>query len=104
MPAGNYDIVSAVRHMRQQQCKFRVVGLSATPGSDSSKVQEVIDNLMITRVEHRAESDPEVQPYVHQKDIRLEVRRGVLPRAHVRVHACACACARVGAGAWFGGW
>lgn len=118
--AGNYDIVSAVKHMREGKCKFRVVGLSATPGSEAGKVQaglgretlqhesgtlqhvaspsslacsstnsrqswnqpmpacpplqEVIDNLMICRVEHRAESDPEVLPNVHHKQIELEVR------------------------------
>lgn len=33
------DIVLAVKHMRDQKCKFRVLGLSATPGADGSKVQ-----------------------------------------------------------------
>ena len=36
-------------------------------------MQEVIDNIMICRVEHRSESDPEVQPHVHHKQIQLEV-------------------------------
>ena len=38
-PAGNYDIVSAVKLLREKRCKFRVLGLSATPGSDGGKVQ-----------------------------------------------------------------
>ena len=52
------------------------------PGTTISKarvpwlLQEVIDNLMICRVEHRTESDSEVVPHVHQKDVRVEVRGG----------------------------
>lgn len=38
-PAGNSEIVRAVAHMREARCKFRVLGLSATPGADGSKVQ-----------------------------------------------------------------
>ena len=36
---GNYDIVSAVKHMRERKCKFRILGLSATPGADGTRVQ-----------------------------------------------------------------
>lgn len=38
-PAGNSEIVRAVSHMREARCKFRVLGLSATPGADGGKVQ-----------------------------------------------------------------
>lgn len=32
-------MVRAVQHMRENKCKFRVLGLSATPGADGAKVQ-----------------------------------------------------------------
>lgn len=37
--AGKHDVVHAVQHMRQHKCRFRVLGLSATPGADGAKVQ-----------------------------------------------------------------
>ncbi|KAJ1425701.1 hypothetical protein B484DRAFT_397828 [Ochromonadaceae sp. CCMP2298] len=37
---------------------FRVVALSATPGSDAKKVQSVLSNLQIAHIELRAEDDP----------------------------------------------
>ena len=37
--AGKSDVVEAIRHMREAGCKFRVVGLSATPGSKKEAIQ-----------------------------------------------------------------
>ncbi|KAI3429818.1 hypothetical protein D9Q98_010131 [Chlorella vulgaris] len=72
---GNMDIVLAVKHMRDQKCKFRVLGLSATPGADGSKVQEVINHLMIAAIEFRTEQDSDVAPYTHQKVVEPIVVR-----------------------------
>lgn len=36
---GNSDIVLAVKKLRQDKCKFRVLGLSATPGSSNEAIQ-----------------------------------------------------------------
>ncbi len=33
------DIVLAVAHMRRAKCQFRVLGLSATPGSNREAIQ-----------------------------------------------------------------
>lgn len=118
----------AVKKMQDQKCKFRVLGLSATPGSSNEAIQvlpttavtaacqrmqhflhcgpchgsflhnlqitdltvqsslraaalsslsrsviphnvmqEVIDNLTISAIQHRSESDPDIQPHVHQR-------------------------------------
>ena len=35
-------------------------------------MQAVIDNLMISKIEHRTESDPDVKPYVFTKLINVE--------------------------------
>ena len=45
------------------KAQFRVLALSATPGSEVRKIQQVIDNLLITRIEVRTEDDPDVLPY-----------------------------------------
>jgi ERCC4-related helicase len=36
---GKNDAVSAISKMRADQCKFRVIGLSATPGSKREAIQ-----------------------------------------------------------------
>lgn len=36
---GNSDVVLAVKKLREEKCKFRVVGLSATPGSSNEAIQ-----------------------------------------------------------------
>eukprot|EP00741_Cyanophora_paradoxa_P021381 tig00021350_g20640.t1 len=52
---------------------MRVVGLTATPGSDAASVQAVVDNLLVERVAARSEGDPDVAPHVHGKE--PEVKR-----------------------------
>lgn len=36
---GNSDVVLAVKKLREEKCKFRVLGLSATPGSNNESIQ-----------------------------------------------------------------
>ena len=65
---GQADIVKAVKDMRNvKECKFRVLGLSATPGSSHEQVQEVIDSLGISTLVFKDETDKDVAPYVHNK-------------------------------------
>ena len=45
----------------------RIIGLTASPGSDLAKIEEVCRNLFIEDIEIRTESDPDVKPYVHEK-------------------------------------
>ena len=66
---GQADVAQAVKHMRNiQRLKFRVLGLSATPGGSSAQVQEVINTLGISTVVFKNETDKDVKPYVHKKD------------------------------------
>lgn len=44
---GNSDVVLAVKKLRGDKCKFRVLGLSATPGSSNEAIQVM---LVIPRV------------------------------------------------------
>lgn len=46
---------------------FRVLALSATPGSDPEKVQNIINNLHISRIEIRDEQSMDIRAYVHKK-------------------------------------
>src|SRR3989338_5086491 len=47
----------------------RIIGLTASPGSDLDRIQEVCKNLYIEEIEIRTDEDPDVRPYVHDIDI-----------------------------------
>lgn len=67
---GQADVAQAVRFMRNEKhLKFRVVGLSATPGSNVNQIQDVITNLGIGFVFFRSDDDDDVKSYVHGKHI-----------------------------------
>ncbi len=64
-----YAYTSVVRELEDNGAKFRILALSATPGSDMKKVQDVVYNLRIANVEVRTEDDPEIAPYRHDREI-----------------------------------
>ena len=66
---GSYSYVEAVKAIRRFNDSFRVLALTATPGSDVDKVQEVIDGLGISRVEIRTEESIDIREYVHARQI-----------------------------------
>ncbi len=51
----------------------RVIGLTASPGSDLKKILEVCKNLYSKEIEIRIESDPDVKPYVQEVKIEKEM-------------------------------
>ncbi|CRK31624.1 hypothetical protein BN1708_018791, partial [Verticillium longisporum] len=55
--------------MRRFNPYFRVLALTATPGSKVETVQEVIDNLGISHTEIRTEDSIDIRQYVHQRNI-----------------------------------
>ncbi|GAW18260.1 hypothetical protein ANO14919_077340 [Xylariales sp. No.14919] len=65
---GNYSYVKVVSFMRRFSKSFRILALTATPGSKVEAVQEVIDGLGISHVDIRTENSLDIIPYVHQRD------------------------------------
>jgi ERCC4-related helicase len=55
----------------QTKRHFRILALSATPGSTVNAVQNVIDNLLISHLEIRSDEDLDVRNYVHDKKIEV---------------------------------
>ena len=54
----------------QNTAKFpRIIGLTASPGSDFEKISEVCKNLYIKEIEVRTEEDPDVKPYIQKIEI-----------------------------------
>ncbi|XP_032883240.1 Fanconi anemia group M protein isoform X2 [Amblyraja radiata] len=72
---GNYAYCQVVKELCNYTHQFRVLALTATPGGDIKAVQQVISNLMISRLEVRSEDSIDIQPYSHQR----HVEKFVLP-------------------------
>ncbi len=66
---GNYAYVKVIEFLRRFNKSFRVLALTATPGSSVETVQEVIDNLEISQIEIRTEESFDIKQYVHKTNI-----------------------------------
>ena len=51
---------------------FRVLSLTATPGSNPEAVQNLIDSLHISHIEIRDEMSLDIRRYMHEK-VRINV-------------------------------
>lgn len=69
---GGYAYVEVVKFLRRYNKSFRVLALTATPGSTVESVQAVIDGLDISRVEIRTENSLDIRDYVHSRNIEIE--------------------------------
>ncbi len=49
-----------------------ILGLTASPGSDRQRIQEVCDNLFIEQIEYRGEEDPDVRQYINPIEVKWE--------------------------------
>ncbi|XP_019245999.1 PREDICTED: uncharacterized protein LOC109225698 [Nicotiana attenuata] len=67
--SGNYSYCVVARQLMACNVQVRILALTATPGSKRQAVQNVIDNLQISTLEYRNETDPDVLPYVHARKI-----------------------------------
>ncbi|AIZ56617.1 ATP-dependent RNA helicase DbpA [Candidatus Methanoplasma termitum] len=64
---GNYAYVTVAAHCTEKSISM---GLTASPGSDIKKVEEVCRNLRFVRIEIRTEEDPDVAPYIHDTYVK----------------------------------
>lgn len=65
--SSNYAYAKVIRALGGQP--VRIVGLSATPGTDKQNIQNVLRHLKISRVEYRSEESADISPYTHDKDV-----------------------------------
>ncbi|XP_046337083.2 Fanconi anemia group M protein-like isoform X2 [Haliotis rufescens] len=66
---GNHAYCQVVRELVKYTREFRVVALSATPGSDLKAVQQVITNLLLSHIELRTEQCIDIKPYTHERKV-----------------------------------
>ncbi|KAK6504060.1 3'-5' DNA helicase [Arthrobotrys conoides] len=69
---GEYAYCKVIRYIRRFNNSFRVMALTATPGSKVESVQAVITSLGIARTEIRTEESIDIRQYIHQREIQLE--------------------------------
>ncbi|MCL7416187.1 MAG: DEAD/DEAH box helicase, partial [ANME-2 cluster archaeon] len=74
---GNYAYVYIAEKYQALAHDPLILGLTASPGSSSDKIDEVCRNLHISKIQVRTEDDPDVKPYVHFRD--LEWRHVTVP-------------------------
>lgn len=63
---GEYSYVFVAEMYQKQREDRLVLGMTASPGNDISKILEVCKNLDISNIEIRTKYDPDVRPYVHE--------------------------------------
>lgn len=68
---GDYAYAQVVRYLMAKNSHFRVLALTATPGSNIEAVQRVVDALHISHIEMRSEKSPDIVPYLHLKHVKL---------------------------------
>ncbi|GBM78806.1 Fanconi anemia group M protein, partial [Araneus ventricosus] len=66
---GNYAYCQVIKELQAYTTHFRILALTATPGSDTQAVKLLLSNLLISHVEMRTEDSDDVKPYTHIRDI-----------------------------------
>jgi len=74
---GNYAYRFIASNYVEQASDPLILGMTASPGGTVEKIHEVSESLFIDNIEIRTESDPDVYPYTHEKNV--EVRKLSLP-------------------------
>ncbi|KAJ3432073.1 fanconi anemia group m protein [Anaeramoeba flamelloides] len=71
---GDYDYTRIVSKLLLDTNQFRVVGLTATPGTSEEQIQEVITNCLISKLEVRTEdnfSSHELKEWRYKKTVKV---------------------------------
>jgi len=63
---GDYAYVFIAKQYNKLAKYPRIIGMTASPGSDMEKIQEVITNLYAEEIEIRTEKSPDVSDYVQE--------------------------------------
>jgi Fanconi anemia group M protein len=66
---GDYSYAFIAKQYNKKARYPRILALTASPGSEVEKINEVCKNLCIEAVELRTDTDPDVMPYVQETSI-----------------------------------
>lgn len=70
---GDHTYAQIVRYLMVKNGHFRVLALTATPGSNPEAVQKIIDALHISRIEIRDENSIDLRKYILPKKITTHI-------------------------------
>jgi Fanconi anemia group M protein len=79
----DYHYVEIAKRYRRSNPKGRILALTASPGSTKERIEEICRNLFITKIESRAEEDPDVRPYL--VPVTVEWKKVSLPPSYKAV-------------------
>ncbi|HEY9387473.1 MAG TPA: helicase-related protein [Nitrososphaeraceae archaeon] len=68
----DYSYTAIAKEYIDQSSSPMILALTASPGAERKRMQEVCDNLFIENIEYRGEDDPDVKPYVNPIDVKWE--------------------------------
>ena len=66
---GNYAYVYIAERYYREATSPLVLGITASPGSESEKIADICTSLGIENIVTRTEDDPDVSHYVHERNI-----------------------------------
>lgn len=75
---GDYAYAQVIRYMMAKNPHFRVLALTATPGSSQEAVQAIVDSLHISRIEIRDEGSLDLREYMHKKVSRCSCHHATI--------------------------
>ncbi len=67
----DYAYTSIARYYIQQSAHPVILAMTASPGSEKSRMEEICKNLYIEQIEYRNEEDGDVKPYINPIDVFL---------------------------------
>jgi ERCC4-related helicase len=65
----DYAYTSIARYYVQQSSYPVILAMTASPGSEKTRMEEVCNNLYIEQIEYRNEEDEDVKPYINPIDV-----------------------------------
>ena len=68
----DYAYTSIAKKYVNQSSNPVILAMTASPGAERKRMQEICDNLFIEHVEYRSEEDSDVKPYVNPVDVKWE--------------------------------
>lgn len=88
--SGAYAYGEVVKLIRRENSSFRLLALTATPGSTVEAVQGVIDTLGIARIEMRTDESLDIRQYIQKR--KLDVQTFALSPEMAELKDLYCKC------------
>lgn len=87
---GDYSYVWIAKKYTELSKFPRIIGMTASPGSDLEKINEVCKNLFIEDIEVRTDDDPDIKPYI--QEIEINWIKVEFPETFKQIHKYLKAC------------